>query len=109
MNNVISTATASVTPPPVVGGEVLLPPEENAIYQLGDQFSKWLGTGLADNWSQVGMQCLCIGAFLVVCTCMCVSSSCELQFLLCLVHYFGPRVATGVFRQVTNPLELRLS
>ncbi|KAK2178117.1 hypothetical protein NP493_558g01003 [Ridgeia piscesae] len=34
-------------------GEVLLPPEENAIYQLGDQFSKWLGTGLADNWSQV--------------------------------------------------------
>ena len=53
---------------PVVGGEVLLPPEENAIYQLGDQFSKWLGTGLADNWSQVGIQCLC--AFLIVCTCM---------------------------------------
>ena len=41
--------------PLVSGGEVLLPPEENAIYQLGDQFSQWLGTGLADNWSQVGL------------------------------------------------------
>ena len=36
-----------------LGGEMLVPAEENAVYRHGQAFATCLSKGLADNWSQV--------------------------------------------------------
>ena len=41
----------------LIAGEMLVPPEENAIYRHGQAFSTQVAKGLADNWSQVGFVC----------------------------------------------------